>query len=59
MVKVVSLFLIGMLVLAMFGKLRVPKLPKIKRRKPIQTAKKCGKCGAYKIDGKPCNCNKR
>jgi len=58
MVKVVSLFLIGMLVLAMFGKLRMPKLPKVKPRKPIQTAKKCPKCGAYRIGDKPCDCDK-
>jgi hypothetical protein len=59
MVKVVSLFLIGMLVLAMFGKLRLPKLPKRKPRKTIETAGKCHKCGAYKIGNNPCVCGKK
>lgn len=59
MVKVVSLFLIGMLVLAMFGKLRLPKLPKIRSRKTIEAAGKCNKCGAYKIGKKPCACGEQ
>ena len=59
MVKVVTFFLIGMMVLALFGKLRMPGLPKIKRRKTIETAGKCKKCGAYKIGNKPCVCGKK
>lgn len=59
MVKVVSLFLIGMLVLAMFGKLRLPKLPKRKPRKTIEAAGKCSKCGAYKIGDAPCVCEEK
>jgi hypothetical protein len=59
MVKVVTFFLIGMMVLALFGKLRLPSLPKIKRGKTIEAAGKCNKCGAYKIGNKPCVCGKK
>jgi len=59
MVKVVTFFLIAMMVLALFGKLRLPRLPKIKRRKSIETTSKCNKCGAYKIGNKPCMCGKK
>jgi hypothetical protein len=58
MVKVVTFFLIGMMVLALFGKLRMPKLPTMKKRKTVQAAGKCTKCGAYKIGSKPCSCGK-
>ncbi len=51
MIKVVSLFLIGMLVLAMFGRL---KLPGIKRL----ASKKCPGCGRYRIGKGPCACGK-
>ncbi|KAB7613979.1 thymidine kinase [Amylibacter sp. SFDW26] len=56
MVKVVSLFLIVMMVLAMFGKLRLPKIPTLKRRSHIENAKKCTTCGTYKIGDQPCKC---
>ncbi len=52
MVKVVSLFLIGMLVLAMFGKLRFPGQRRL-------DAAKCPKCGRYRIGKGPCDCNDR
>ncbi len=53
MVKVVTFFLIAMLVLGMFGKLRVPKL-----RKSRKAAKKCPDCGTYLIGKAPCPCAK-
>ena len=49
MVKVVSLFLIGILVLARFGKLRFPG------QRRLQSAK-CPKCGRYRIGSKSCDC---
>ena len=49
MVKVITLFLVFMIVLAMFGKLRFPG------QKRIQ-AMKCPKCGRYRI-GKSCGCS--
>ena len=51
MVKVVSLFLIGMLVLAMFGRLRFPGQARLENRK-------CPKCGRYRIGRGPCDCDK-
>jgi hypothetical protein len=58
-IKAVSLFLIAMLALAMFGRL---KMPKIKGRGPDKkqmTAKKCPKCGSYILGKGPCACSKR
>ncbi len=49
MTKAVTLFLIGMLAMAMFGKLRFPG------QKRLQAAK-CAKCGRYKLSKKPCDC---
>ena len=49
--KIVTLFLVGMGVLAMFGKLRVPKIKAIE-------ARKCEKCGAFKIGKSPCICKR-
>jgi hypothetical protein len=54
LVKIITFFLIGMAVLAMFGRLRIggrarkPKLPP----KPA----KCPDCGAYVIGKGPCAC---
>ncbi|WP_121067164.1 hypothetical protein [Chachezhania antarctica] len=49
-VKAVSLFLIAMVVLAMFGRLRVPG------SKKIGAALKCPSCGSYRIGRGPCTC---
>ena len=49
MVKVVTLFLIGMVVLAMFGKLRIPGQKKL-------AARKCQRCGRFRIGKAPCDC---
>ena len=48
-IKVVSLFLIGMMVLAMFGRLRFPG------QKRLQTMK-CPSCGRYRIGKGKCSC---
>ncbi|EAP75453.1 MULTISPECIES: hypothetical protein [Roseovarius] len=50
-VKIVVLFLIGMGVLAMFGKLRFPG------QKTLSSAK-CKGCGRYRIGRGPCACGK-
>lgn len=50
-VKIVTLFLIGMGVLAMFGKLRLPWIGKL-------DAAKCPGCGRYRIGKGPCPCGK-
>lgn len=49
-IKIVSLFLIAMLVLAMFGKLRYPGKARLE-------AAKCRKCGRYRIGNKSCDCD--
>lgn len=49
MIKIVSLFLIGMLVLAMFGRLRFPGQQKLKNAK-------CPKCGRFRLGKGPCEC---
>ncbi len=49
--KIVSLFLVGMAVLAMFGKLRFPG------QKRLQSAR-CPKCGRFNIGKGPCACGK-
>ncbi|WP_226782949.1 hypothetical protein [Oceaniglobus trochenteri] len=51
MIKVVTFFLIGMIVLAMFGKLRFPGQKRLK-------SKKCHRCGRYRIGKGPCDCGK-
>jgi len=54
LIKAVSLFLIFMLVLGMFGKLRMPK---VMHRKPKQLkAVKCAKCGAINAENAGCPC---
>ncbi len=54
--KIITLFLVGMAILAMFGKLRVPKIGQKLGKK---TAHKCAKCGSYKIGKGPCACRKK
>ena len=48
-VKVILLFLVGMAVLAMFGKLRFPGQARL-------AAAKCRRCGRYRIGKGPCSC---
>lgn len=52
MVKFVTFFLIGMLVLAMFGRLRVPGMKGRKLSRPA----KCPRCGRYRIGSGTCQC---
>ena len=57
-VRAVLLFLIAMAVLAMFGKLRLPSLPGM--RKPrLPAARKCPECGAYNPGKGPCPCQSK
>ena len=50
-IKIVSLFLIAMVVLAMFGRLRFPGVGRLE-------AGKCPSCGRYRIGKGPCPCQK-
>ncbi len=56
MLKAVTLFLIAMLVLGMFGKLRFPKRPQLKS---MSKPKKCKHCGGFIVDDGPCPCRER
>ena len=51
--KAVTLFLVFMAVLAMFGKLRLPKMPG-----KLVNRGKCRHCGAPKVGSGPCPCKK-
>ncbi|MFQ3348568.1 MAG: hypothetical protein ACI9O0_000786 [Paracoccaceae bacterium] len=55
MLKIITLFLIAMGVMAMFGKLRFPSLPK-RRGGALAKPKTCPKCGGYIIGKTGCNC---
>ncbi|MDK3072224.1 hypothetical protein QO034_03800 [Sedimentitalea sp. JM2-8] len=48
-IKIVSLFLVAMAVLAMFGKLRFPGAKRL-------ASAKCPACGRYRIGKGPCSC---
>ncbi len=50
-VKIVTLFLIGMAVLAMFGRLRFPGSRRL-------SSARCPKCGRFKIGKSPCDCGR-
>ncbi|MFY2823772.1 hypothetical protein [Ruegeria sp. MALMAid1280] len=50
-IKIVTLFLIAMGVLAMFGKLRFPG------QKRLQSSR-CPRCGRFRIGKGPCACEK-
>lgn len=50
--KAISLFLVAMMVLALFGRLRFPGQQKL-------AAMKCPRCGRYKIGSGPCTCEKK
>jgi hypothetical protein len=49
MLKIVSLFLVAMVVLALFGRLRLPK---------SMRHIKCPECGRHRIGGGSCPCGK-
>ena len=51
MIKVVTLFLVGMIVLAMFGRLRLPGADRLASRR-------CKSCGRLRIGRGPCPCGR-
>lgn len=59
MVKIVSLFLIGMLVLAMFGKLRVPAVRRAAEKLKLARVQTCPKCRNPNPGGGRCLCETR
>ena len=52
-VKAVLLFLVGMAVLAMFGRLRIPGAEAARR---LGGARRCARCGRYRIGKGKCTC---
>jgi hypothetical protein len=54
LVKIITFFLIFMAVLALFGRLRLPR-PRRKDDLPPKP-RKCPDCGAYLIGKGPCRC---
>ena len=57
MVKIVTFFLIGMLVLAMFGRLKVPGTGGRKGGgHRLSKPAKCPRCGRYRIGPGKCDC---
>ncbi len=50
--KLITLFLVAMMVLAFFGKLRYPGQQTIE-------SMKCPKCGRFKIGSGPCACERK
>ena len=56
-VKIVTFFLIGIAVLAMFGRLRFPTLPGADTVRKLRS-KKCRACGRPRIGKGPCPCGK-
>jgi hypothetical protein len=49
LLKIVSLFLLGMVILAVFGRLRLPGRGKAASRR-------CTRCGRFRIGKGPCDC---
>lgn len=56
MSKAVLIFLIFIILLGIFGKLRLPLFPKIKRNSAMSQAKKCKECGSYMFKDIDCSC---
>ena len=56
MVKVVTFFLIAMVILAMMGRLRFPKFGSRGGKGRIKDARKCPKCGSYILHAGDCGC---
>lgn len=58
MSKIVILFLIFIMVLGIFGRLRLPKVKNPFKRKGVKSTEKCELCGRYNIAGESCSCGK-
>ncbi len=59
MVKAVILFLLGMVVIGMIGKVLFPGAIGRAVRKRIGPVPTCGRCGRYVIGSKGCDCGKK
>ncbi len=58
-IKIVTFFLIGMVILAIFGRLRLPRLPRPpKYNAKLKAPRRCPRCGGFIVGGGSCNCEK-
>lgn len=58
LIKIVTLFLIGMGVLAMFGKLRLPGAKTVEKLR-LSRPRKCTACGGFIVGSGPCQCKQK
>lgn len=56
MFKIISLFLIAIVILAMVGKIKTPSIGGNKSPKKVQKTRKCEQCGSYVIGKGTCAC---
>ncbi|MGP3698373.1 hypothetical protein [Rhodobacter sp. NSM] len=56
LVKIVTLFLLGMAALAMIGRLRLPSVRRKSTKVPPPTI--CGHCGRFLLGQQECPCRK-
>ncbi len=59
MSKAVLIFLIFIILLGIFGKLRLPSFPKLKRKGSLDKATKCESCGSYIFKDIECSCKSK
>lgn len=59
MSKAVLIFLIFIILLGIFGKLRLPSLPKLKRKSSLDKPTKCKSCGSYIFKDIECSCKSK
>jgi hypothetical protein len=56
--KIVTLFLVVMVILGLFGKLRTPRIGGPRDQRQLGRPRKCAKCGRFLIGKSPCNCER-
>ncbi|MEA5159476.1 hypothetical protein [Cereibacter johrii] len=56
LLKIITLFLLGMAAIAMIGRFRTPRLPR--RRAEVPPPTLCGHCGRFIVGKEPCPCRK-
>jgi len=58
MFKIISIFLIVMFVLGIFGKLRFPRIGKPPGQASLRSPRKCRNCGRFLIADEKCDCGR-